>query len=330
MIISKTPVRISLFGGGTDYPDYYLKNKGAVLGTTIDKYVYLSINKLSPFFDYKLKISYSLSEKVKSLNEVQHPSVRECLKYKALEFNLDIHVFADLPARTGLGSSSAFTVGLLHAIAKLEKKAVSKHILAEDALFVEQQLIQERVGSQDQVHAAFGGLNLIEFGPQGYQVHPIDIHPAKVQLLENSLLLFYTGISRHASIILEEQIQNTQMGCKNQYLDQMLKMVYEAKDMLYTLEGDELIFNLGRLMDLSWQCKKELSSKISNPNIDRYYDIAKQHGAIGGKLCGAGHGGFLLFMVPEKHQKDVRIALKELLEVDFKFENLGSQIIYQH
>lgn len=329
MIISKTPVRISLFGGGTDYPDYYLKCKGAVLGTTINKYVYLSINKLNPFFDYKLKISYSLSEKVKFLSEVKHPSVRECLKYKASKSNLDIHVFADLPARTGLGSSSAFTVGLLHAIAKLEKKVATKQGLADDALYVEQELIKERVGSQDQVHAAYGGLNLIEFDSSGYKVNPLNISNDKLQLLESSLLLFYTGINRYASVILEEQIQNTQTGCKDNYLDKMLEMVYTAKNMLHSLEGETLIQELGKLMDLSWEHKKQLSSKISNSHIDHYYRIAKESGAIGGKLCGAGHGGFLLFMVPLEKQNEVRENLKDLLEVDFKFDDQGSQIIYQ-
>lgn len=329
MIISKTPVRISLFGGGTDYPDYFNRCKGAVLGTTINKYIYLSINKLSSFFDYKVKVSYSLSEKVSNLDEIQHPSVRECLRFMNMEEGLDIHHFADLPARTGLGSSSSFTVGLLNAIYMLQEKKVPKKILADNALHVEQQLINERVGSQDQVHAAFGGLNLIEFDQNGYKVFPIDIDDPKRSLIEDSLLLFYTGINRFANDILEEQIKNTNTRSKDSYLKTMLKMVYDAKEMMLALKGHNLIQNLGTLLHQSWECKKQLSSKISNPQINYYYNLAKTAGAIGGKLCGAGHGGFLLLMVPKEKQDTVRDALKELLEVDFKFEQDGSQIIYQ-
>ncbi len=329
MIISKTPVRISLFGGGTDYPDYFKRCKGAVLGTTINKYIYLSVNKLSSFFDYKVKVSYSLSEQVKSLEEIQHPSVRECLKYMQMTEGLDIHHFADLPARTGLGSSSSFTVGLLNAIYKLQNQEAQKKSLANDALHIEQNLICERVGSQDQIHAAFGGLNLIEFDQNSYTVNPIDISDQNRHQIEDGLLLFYTGINRFANDILEEQIKNTNARLKDSFLELMLEMVYEARDMMLKLEGPTLIENLGALLHSSWEYKKQLSSKISNSHIDRYYTLAKEAGAIGGKLCGAGHGGFLLLMVPKRKQDDVRHSLKELLEVDFKFEQDGSQIIYQ-
>ncbi len=329
MIISKTPVRISLFGGGTDYPDYFKRDKGAVLGTTINKYIYLSVNKLSSFFDYKIKVSYSLSEKVESIEDIQHPSIRECLKYKEMTQGLDIHHFADLPARTGLGSSSSFTVGLLNAIHKLQDHKASKEILAKEALHIEQNLICERVGSQDQVHAAYGGLNIIEFNQDGHQVTPLDISQEKQELIENSLLLFYTGINRYANDILEEQIKNTKAGSKDAFLKRMYEMVYEAKEIILNLDGPELIQKLGSLLHKSWEHKKRLSSKISNNSIDNYYSLAKDAGAIGGKLCGAGHGGFLLLMVPSKKQDQVRHSLQDLLEVDFKFDREGSQIIYQ-
>lgn len=329
MIISKTPVRISLFGGGTDYPDYYCRCKGAVLGTTINKYIYLSINQLSSFFDYKLKISYSLSEQVNTPEEIKHPSIRESLKFLGISEGLDIHHFADLPARTGLGSSSSFTVGLLNAIYELQNKKRDKKLLADQALHIEQKLIQERVGSQDQIHAAYGGLNLIEFNEEGYKVCPIHIADDKRALLEDSLLLFYTGINRYANDILEEQIKNTKACSKDHYLEAMLKMVYEAKDILESCPLNELISKLGQLLAKSWEHKKMLSSKISNTKVDQLYQKALDAGAIGGKLCGAGHGGFLLLMVPKEKQPEVRRALDELLEVDFKFDQEGTQIIYQ-
>ncbi len=329
-IISKTPVRISLFGGGTDYPDYYQRRKGAVLGTTIDKYIYLSVGKLSAFFDFKFRISYSLLEKVKAIEEIQHPSVRECLKHLNHIEGLDIHVSAELPAKTGMGSSSSFTVGLLNAIYNLQQKTVSKEMLAKEALHIEQSLIGERVGSQDQIHAAYGGLNIIEFSASGYQISPLQLSTLKKSLLEESLLLFYTGISRFANDILEEQIQNTKAGSKDHYLQEMYEMVFQAKEILLHEDSSLLVDKIGHLLDKSWQLKKQLSSKISNLQVDQYYELAKKNGALGGKLCGAGHGGFLLLMVPKDKQAKVREALKDLLEVHFQFEENGSQIIYQH
>ena len=330
MIISKTPVRISFFGGGTDYPDYYKRFKGAVIGTTINKYIYLSINKLNSFFDHKIKLSYSKSELVNEFDEIEHPSIRECLKYINLPYGLDIHVFADLPARTGLGSSSSFTVGLLNVLYELQKKQINKKELAIQALHIEQQLIQERVGSQDQIHAAFGGLNLIEFDSNNFSVTPIKLTQENLSVFEESLLLFYTGINRYADQILEEQIHNTKQGSKDQFLDEMFQMVYKAKEILLTSKSNKLVSKLGDLLHQSWELKKQLSSKISNTLIDNYYQKALKAGAHGGKLCGAGHGGFLLIMAEKNQHQNIRNALKDLLEVEFKFEKDGTQIIYQH
>ncbi len=329
MIITKTPVRISLFGGGTDYPDYFFKKQGAVLGTTINKYIYLSVNKLSEFFDYKIKISYSNPEKVHTVEDIQHPSVKACLKHANIADGLDIHVFADLPAKTGLGSSSSFTVGLLNALYSLSAKKFDKSLLANEALYVEQQLIKEKVGSQDQVHAAYGGFNLIEFNKQGHNVYPLNIEPSRILLLEESMLLFYTGINRFAEDILEEQIKNTQTGSKDIYLEKMLAMVYDAKNVLIESQQADLIPTLGQMLHKSWELKKQLSSKISNERIDNLYAKALKAGALGGKLCGAGHGGFLLLMAPKEKHTSIREALSELMEVRFKFENEGSKIIYQ-
>ncbi|MCH9634277.1 MAG: D-glycero-alpha-D-manno-heptose 7-phosphate kinase [Chlamydiae bacterium] len=328
MIISKTPVRISFFGGGTDYPSYYLKKNGAVLGTTINQYIYLSLNSLSPFFDYKIRVGYSKSEVVNSLDEIQHPSVRECLKYAELFEGLDIHIFADLPARTGLGSSSAFTVGLLNALNAYKGKKSLKALLAEKALYVEQKLIQEKVGSQDQYHAAYGGLNVIEFSKEGVQVRPVIISNEKKTLLDNSLMLFYTGVKRYAEDILEEQITKTKSAENNSNLELMHEMVFEAESIISQLPPTEMLIELGHLMDQGWQLKRKLSSKISNNHIDELYSKAKLAGAYGGKLCGAGRGGFLLLMVPIDKQNSVREALSPLREVKFGFENEGSSIIY--
>lgn len=328
MIISKTPVRISFFGGGTDYPSYYKNKPGAVLGTTINKYIYLSLNTLSPFFDYNMRISYSKSELVDSIEEIEHPSVRECLKYLEMKKGLDIHIFADLPARTGLGSSSAFTVGFLNALNAFKGQKSLKEMLAQKALHVEQDLIQEKVGSQDQYHAAYGGLNIIKFHGDETQVTPVVISNKKKRALDSSMMLFYTGVKRYAEDVLDEQITKTK-SCQNDgHLEKMYQMVFEAEEIISSCEKDQMIEELGHLLDKSWQLKQKLSSKISSSLIDGLYEKAKAAGAFGGKLCGAGRGGFLLLIVPSHKQEEVRLAMHPLLEVQFNFESEGSSIIY--
>lgn len=328
MIISKTPLRISLFGGGTDYPAYYENCPGAVLGATIDKYIYLSLNKLSPFFEHKIRISYSKNELISNVDDIEHPSIRECLKHHKLNEGLDIHIFADIPAKTGLGSSSSFTVGFLNALYAHNCKKVSKQQLATEATFIEQQLIKEKVGSQDQFHASFGGLNIMEFSKRGVDVKPLIISYDKLSLLEDSLMLFYTGINRFAEDILDEQIKNTKAGLKDEHLKKMHQMVYTAEEIISQYSGDELIQKLGDLMNQSWDLKKELSSKISNKHIDDLHSRAISSGAIAGKLCGAGHGGFLLLLAPKEKHQQIRSGLSDLLEVDFKFDHSGSSVIY--
>jgi D-glycero-alpha-D-manno-heptose-7-phosphate kinase len=329
MIISKTPVRFSFFGGGTDYREYFERNGGAVLGTTINKYNYVSVNKLSDFFEYKMRVGYSKSELVNEINDILHPSVRETLKYKKVSGNLDIHIFADLPAKTGLGSSSSFTVGFLNALYALEGKHVSKKILAEETIYIEQQLIKENVGCQDQVHAAYGGLNLIEFSKSGFTVRPVIISKEKFEYLNASLLVFYTGLTRFASDIVHEQIENTKNKSKDAHLEKMHGMVYQAEKVISDSRNEvEMVEKLGELLHAGWNLKKSLSSQVSNKNIDEAYDKAIAAGAYGGKLAGAGGGGFLFFLAPiEKHQA-IKDSLKALLPVDVQFENEGSQIIY--
>ncbi len=328
LIISRTPVRLSFFGGGTDYPDYYLREKGAVLGVTINQYTYISINRLSAFFDYKIRVGYSKAELAHEVADIQHPSVRECLKYKGIDGYLDIHIFADLPARTGLGSSSSFTVGLLHGLYALEGRMPTKQQLAEDAHVVEQQRIGENVGSQDQVHAAYGGMNLIEFDATGFKVKPVIISASKRQLLQTSLMVFYTGQTRFASEVLEEQVRNTRAMSKDAYLKRMHAMVYEAADLISNAPEQELLGRLGGLLGESWELKKQLSSQVSNGFIDDIYQKAVRAGALGGKIAGAGGGGFVFFFVPLEKQASVRKALADLLEVNFNFDSQGSSIIY--
>ncbi len=328
MIISRTPVRLSFFGGGTDYREYFERSKGAVLGTTIDKYTYVSVNRLSDFFEYKIRVGYSKAELVNDVKQILHPSVRETLKFMQLNGNLDIHIFADLPAKTGLGSSSSFTVGFLNALYALEGKIISKQQLAEEAIYIEQQLIKENVGCQDQVHAAFGGLNIIEFSKSRLAVRPVIISREKCDFLDKSLMVFYTGITRYATEILTEQIENTKTCSADEYLDRMYNIVYEAEEIISKHECREMVEKLGQLLHEAWHLKKCLSRMISNEVIDGLYEKAIAAGAYGGKIAGAGGGGFLFLLAPLERQQDIKKALGGLMQVDFRFECEGSKIIY--
>jgi len=328
LIISRTPVRISLFGGGTDYPDYYKTNEGIVVGTTIDKYVYVSINQLSNFFEYKIRVGYSKSELVNNVEEIIHPSVRECLKYKNINGNLDVHIFADLPAKTGLGSSSSFTVGFLNALYALNGKCMTKDTLANEAIHIEQNLIKENVGSQDQVHAAFGGLNIIEFGAEHLKVRPLIISQRKKELLEESMMIFYTGQTRFASEILTEQVKRTKSNSNDQYLSEIKNITYEAIGVFSDETDNQFTKSIGNLLHESWVIKKLLSSSVTNKLIDDAYERAIIAGAYGGKISGAGGGGFLTLIVDNNKKGAVRAALHDHLEVEFKLEETGSTIIY--
>lgn len=322
MIITRTPFRISFFGGGTDYPIWYRENGGAVLSTTINKYCYISCRYLPPFFDNKYLIRYSQREATKRIDEIQHPSVRECLNYLSIEKGIEMVHTADIPAKSGIASSSAFTVGFLHALNALKGKIVTKRQLAREAIHVEQNLIKESVGSQDQVAVAFGGFNRIDFGGDSdFYVTPVTIAKERIDLLQDHMLLFFTGFARNSSDIAGEQIKKTPE--KKSELSVMKEIVDEAIE-IFRSNAD--IKNFGRLLHESWKLKRSLTNLISTSTIDAMYESALGAGAIGGKLLGAGGGGFLLlFASPEKHQ-----AIKDklnLLYVPFRFENLGSQII---
>jgi len=326
MIISRTPFRISFFGGGTDYPVWYKEHGGAVLATSINKYCYITLRYLPPFFDYRYRIVYSKTEQAQDISEIQHPSVRETLGFMNLDDRgVELHHDADLPARTGLGSSSAFTIGLLNALYALKGKMVTKRQLALEAIHIEQDRIKENVGSQDQTTAAFGGFNKIEFGgEQHIEVQPVTLNVEKIQLFQEHLMLFFTGFARTASEVAGEQIKKTPE--KENELTRMSEMVDEAINILNGSSSD--ITDFGRLMHETWMIKRSLTNKITTPQIDKIYDTAIKAGALGGKLLGAGGGGFILFFVEPELQLKVKEKLKNLLYVPFKFENLGSQIIY--
>lgn len=325
MIISRTPFRISFFGGGTDYPAFYEENGGAVLSTTINKYCYVTCRYQPPFFDYTYAIRYRRREETKTIAEIQHPSVRECLNFINLDHGVEMQHNADLPAMSGLGSSSAFTVGLLNTLYALKGKMITKRQLALDAIYVEQEMIKENVGSQDQTITAFGGFNKIEFGgPQKIVVSPLTIEHEKLDSLQNHLMLFFAGFPRNASDIAAEQIRKTPE--KKKELKAMMEMVEEAINILNGKQGR--LNDFGKLLHEAWMIKRSLTSHITNPFIDEVYETAMKAGASGGKLLGAGGGGFILFFVKPELQPKVKGKLGTLLLVPFEFHNLGSQIIY--
>lgn len=323
MIISRTPFRISFFGGGTDYPVWYRENEGAVLATTINKYCYISVRYLPPFFDYSYRIAWSKIEMVKEAGDIEHPAVRAALQHLKLERGIALDHDADLPARSGLGSSSTFTVGLLHALYGLKGHLASKQQLAEEAIHVEQELLKENVGCQDQILAAHGGFNRINFAGTQIHLEPVILSQERLKDFQDHLLLFFTGLSRTASEIAKEQIEKTRERTKE--LKVMYQMVGEAMQLL---KGDGDLAAVGKLLHEGWQLKRSLTEKISNPYIDSLYEEARDAGAIGGKLLGAGGGGFLLLLARPHDHPRILERLKNLLHVPFRFENLGSQIIF--
>ena len=322
MIITKTPYRISFFGGGTDYPAWFLENKGKVISTTIDKYCYITCRSLPPFFEHDIRVSWSRIENVSQIDDIVHPAVREGLRYMSIKGGVSISHEGDLPARAGLGSSSTFMVGLLHALYAYRGQMADKLTLAKEAIYVEQEMIKENVGCQDQIAAAVGGLNKIEFSPHGYNVSPITISRKALDKLESHMMLFYTGISRTASEIVVEQLKT--MNEKQKEMKQILALVDQAENLLMS----EDITGFAWLLDEGWRLKRTLSNKISNAHIDDIFDAGIRAGALGGKLLGAGGGGFILFLCPPEKQRKLKVALKSLLYVPVKLEFSGTHIIH--
>ncbi|MBZ0156984.1 MAG: kinase [Alphaproteobacteria bacterium] len=324
MIVARTPFRISFFGGGTDYPVWYREHGGAVLSTSINKYCYISCRYLPPFFDYKYRIRYTLREETQTADEIKHPVVRECLKFLNIDRGIEMVHTSDIPARSGVGSSSAFTVCFLHALYALKGNIVTKRQLSREAIHIEQNVIQENVGSQDQVAAAFGGLNKIEFGgDKEFYVYPVTVTKEKIDLFQSHLMLFFTGFSRNASDIAAEQIRKTKD--KKAELKAMMEMVDGAIEILNGTMST--IRDFGTLLHESWKLKRGLTELISTSKIDAMYEAALSAGAIGGKLLGAGGGGFMLLFAPPERHPQIREKLKDLLYVPFLFDNLGTQVV---
>ena len=324
MIISRTPFRISFFGGGTDYPAWYLKHGGAVLATTIDKYCYITCRYLPPFFEHKYCVIYSKMEYCQRLDEIAHPAVREVLRYLKEDRGVEVHHDGDIPARSGMGSSSAFTVGLLNALNALQGRMVTKHDLATESIHLEQDILRETVGSQDQVLAAYGGFNHIQFLSNGeISVRPMTVAPETVAGLNAHLMLFYTGIKRTASTVAETYVngiddKEPQMRVIQDLVDESISILNSGRN----------IADFGALLHQAWEAKRSLSATISNSDVDDIYREARLAGAVGGKLIGAGGGGFLLLFAPPERQSAVRARLDKLLHVPFNFEFAGSQIIF--
>jgi D-glycero-alpha-D-manno-heptose-7-phosphate kinase len=327
MVITRTPFRISFFGGGTDYPAWYREHGGSVLAAAIDKYCYISCRSLPPFFEHKHRIVYSAIENVKKIEEIQHPSVRATLGWSGCEKGLEIHHDGDLPARSGLGSSSSFTVGLVNALAAMEGKYTSKEGLAENSIHIEQNIIKESVGSQDQITAAFGGFNQIEFAVNDtFQVSPVILSKDRLQELQSHLMLFFTGFTRFATEIAKDKIKNlrnrgSELKCMRQMVDESIKIL---------LNKNTPINDFGKLLHEAWLIKRKLSDKVSTPEIDAIYEEGVSAGATGGKLLGAGGGGFVLLFVRPDLQGRVRERLRKLVHAPIEFEYSGSRVMHYH
>lgn len=322
MIITQTPFRMSFFGGGTDFPEFYEKHGGAVISTSFDKYCYVNVRHLPRFFDYSTEISYSKLERVNSVDDIQHPAVREAMKYLDM-YEIRLSYEADLPARSGLGTSSSFAVGMLNAFYALKGKFADKRKLADDAIYLERVLCGEAGGVQDQIAAAYGGLNRINFDADGYTVSPVIVSPDRKEQLNKNLMLFFTGFSRFSADI--QSSTKEALDSRTARLLEMMGLVDEAEKILTSKCGLE---EFGRLLDYTWKLKRGITGEISTNSIDGLYEKAMKAGAVGGKLLGAGGGGFLLFYVEEDCQKSVKKALDNLLYVPFRFENTGAQVIY--
>jgi D-glycero-alpha-D-manno-heptose-7-phosphate kinase len=328
MIIAKTPYRISFFGGGTDFPEWYKNNKGKIISTSINYFSYIQIKNLPDIFDYKYRLRYFLREEVNRIADIKHPVIREALKYfKHNKQGLDIIHSGDLVARSGIGSSSSFTVGFLHAFCEYKNIKISKRKLADLAIKFEQIILKEHVGSQDQIIAAYGGFQIINFKNKKFNCTKLKLKKKKIKLLESSVQLFYTGIQRSAQILEKKKILSVYK--KQKYYNKIYNIACEAEKIFLSNNNKNFISKIGNLLNLQWTVKKNLAKGVTNDSIDRVYNLALKNGAIGGKLCGAGGGGFLLFVTPKRYQKKVSKYVN-LPEVLVKFGEEGSKIIFNH
>ena len=323
MIITKTPFRMSFFGGGTDMESFFMENGGAVLSTTFDKYCYVNVRHLPRFFDYSTELSYAKIERVTDVNDIQHPAIREAMKM------LDMHEIrltyeADLPARSGLGTSSSFAVGMINAFYALKGKYADKKKLADAAIYLERELCKQAGGWQDQIAASYGGFNRINFNSDGYEVLPLIINPERKRQLNNNLMMFFTGFTRFSSDVQKANASNK--ADKVNQLKEMLALVDEAEKVLVDKQSD--LDEFGRLLDHTWRIKRKTGNTVSTNSIDELYDKGLKAGALGGKLLGAGGGGFLVFYVEPDKQEKVKKAMEDLLYIPFEFEDGGTRVIH--
>jgi len=323
MIVSKTPLRISFVGGGSDLPSYYRQNGGAVLSTSVDKYMYVTVNTK---FDNKIRLSYSITENENSIQQIKHPIIRNTLELLDIQGGVEITSISDIPSQgSGLGSSSSYTVALLHALYAYKGESISKEELGRLSSHIEIDLCGDRIGKQDQYAAAFGGLNLIEFNEdETVLVHPVTCKPSTINKMEESIIVFYTGRTRSAAALLSEQSNNMNQASKRGLMSKMVSLVYDMKN---SLENDD-IESLGELLNENWQLKRKITTGVSDLQIDDWYNKGISAGAKGGKLLGAGSGGFIMFFAPKEKHANITTAMKGLQKVPFSFDNDGSQIVF--
>lgn len=327
LVTTRTPHRISLFGGGSDYPDWFMRERGAVLGMAINKYVYVSALRLQDFLEYRYRVSYSRVETAHEVAAIAHPVVRAVLEHWQVRDPLDISIMSDLPARTGLGSSSSFSVGFRHLVARLQGTPITRSELARDAVYVERVLLAERGGVQDQYHAAFGGFNRFDFVGTRVAVSPVQLSGAALRHLTDSCLLVYTGITRSASEVVASQVEATRAGAVDGPLRALVDLVDAATTVIETTPSHALPSALAALLHEGWEAKKRLSSQISSTGIDALYDLARRHGAMGGKLCGAGAGGFLLLVADPADHPRIADAIAPLQAITFRCDPDGAVVL---
>lgn len=328
MLLSRTPLRVSLFGGGTDYPDWFRARRGAVLGLAIDKYIYIAMLPMSGIQSYRYRIAYSQVELVDQACDIQHRAVRAAFEHYRLDQAMDVSVMADMPASSGLGSSSSFSVGLLLLLARLRGERITKLDLALRAIRLERDLLGDNVGVQDQLHAAFGGINRFDFDAREYRITPMMMRGECLETLLQSMLLVYTGVTRQASQVVAAQVERTRAGAVDAQLGRLLEMVDEAAELLRARTPQAMLEGLGTLLDESWRLKRSLSSEVSSDGIDALYAQAMRLGALGGKLCGAGGGGFLLMLVPPDRRADFIAAMAPARVINVGLDTQGATVIH--
>ncbi len=327
LITSRTPLRVSFFGGGTDYPEYFSRFPGAVVGMAINKYIYISALRLATFIDYKYRLSYSRLENTTRIEDIQHPVIREVLKYYKIDEALDMSVIADLPASSGLGSSSAFTVGLINLVKALKAEQMTRLDLGLAAIHAERELLSDSVGVQDQLHAAFGGLNRFDFVDGRIRISPVQMHSDSQNMLLSSLVLIYTGIQRSASATVKEQIEATRERKVDRELGELLALTTQAVEVLEGSDPERMLATFGAMMHEGWMIKRSLSTKVSTPEINELYDAAIEAGAYGGKLCGAGGGGFLLMVIPPERRAAFNERMQKAFLIPIDMDRQGSAIL---